>query len=33
MMTEKTVRGIHFVHEDSPNEIGRAIAGWMGALG
>jgi haloalkane dehalogenase len=30
-LTEKTVAGIHFVHEDSPNEIGRAIADWMGA--
>jgi len=27
------VRGIHFVQEDSPDEIGRAIAGWMRALG
>jgi haloalkane dehalogenase len=33
VLTEKTVRGIHFVQEDSPDEIGRAIAGWMGALG
>lgn len=24
-----TVPGIHFVQEDSPDEIGRAIAGWM----
>ena len=31
--TEVTVRGVHFVQEDSPDEIGRAIAGWMGALG
>ena len=31
--TEVTVAGIHFVQEDSPDEIGRAIAGWMGALG
>jgi haloalkane dehalogenase len=23
------VAGIHFVQEDSPDEIGRAIAGWM----
>jgi hypothetical protein len=30
MLTEKTVRGIHFVQEDSPDEIGQAIAGWMG---
>jgi haloalkane dehalogenase len=27
--TEVTVKGIHFVQEDSPDEIGRAIAGWM----
>jgi haloalkane dehalogenase len=32
-LTEKTVKGIHFVQEDSPDEIGQAIAGWMGALG
>src|SRR5262249_60578918 len=32
-LTEKTVAGIHFVQEDSPDEIGRAIADWMGALG
>jgi haloalkane dehalogenase len=32
-VTEKTVAGIHFVQEDSPDEIGRAIAGWMGTLG
>ena len=30
--TEVTVAGVHFVQEDSPNEIGRAIAGWMGEL-
>ncbi|MFJ2021640.1 haloalkane dehalogenase [Streptomyces nodosus] len=30
--TEVTVPGIHFVQEDSPDEIGRAIADWMGAL-
>jgi haloalkane dehalogenase len=30
--TEVTVAGIHFLQEDSPAEIGRAIAGWMGAL-
>src|SRR6185503_15911130 len=28
-LTEKTVAGIHFVQEDSPDEIGRAIARWM----
>jgi haloalkane dehalogenase len=30
---EVTVAGVHFVQEDSPDEIGRAIAGWMRALG
>ena len=30
--TEVTVRGVHFVQEDSPDEIGQAIAGWMGTL-
>jgi len=29
VLTEKTVRGVHFVQEDSPDEIGRAIAGWV----
>jgi hypothetical protein len=24
-----TVSGVHFIQEDSPDEIGRAIAGWM----
>lgn len=31
--TEVTVAGIHFVQEDSPDEIGQAIADWMEALG
>src|SRR6185436_835841 len=31
--TEVTVSGIHFLQEDSPDEIGRAIADWMGTLG
>jgi len=31
--TEVTVAGLHFIQEDSPNEIGRAIANWMGTLG
>jgi haloalkane dehalogenase len=31
--TEVTVKGVHFVQEDSPDEIGRAIASWMGTLG
>jgi haloalkane dehalogenase len=30
--TEAPVAGIHFLQEDAPDEIGRAIAGWMGAL-
>lgn len=30
--TEVTIRGVHFVQEDSPDEIGRAIAEWMKAL-
>ena len=32
-LTEKTVAGVYFVQEDSPDEIGRAIAGWMPAPG
>src|SRR6516162_7712391 len=31
--TEVTVAGLHFVQEDSPDEIGRAISDWMGTLG
>ena len=31
--TEVTVAGVHYVQEDSPNEIGRAIDSWMGTLG
>jgi len=27
--TEVTVKGIHFVQEDSPDDIGRAIADWL----
>jgi len=27
-----TVPGVHFLEKDSPDEIGQAIAGWMGAL-
>lgn len=30
---EVTVAGVHFVQEDSPDEIGRAVADWMDALG
>jgi haloalkane dehalogenase len=29
---EVNVAGLHFVQEDSPEEIGRAISDWMGAL-
>ena len=32
-LTEKTVAGIHFVQEDSPDEIGKAIVDWMKTLG
>jgi haloalkane dehalogenase len=32
-LAEVTVAGIHFLQEDAPDAIGRAIAGWMGALG
>ena len=31
--TEVTVPGIHFIQEDSPDEIGRAIAEWFRTLG
>jgi len=31
--TEVTVAGLHFLQEDSPHEIGQAIADWMRALG
>jgi haloalkane dehalogenase len=31
--TEVVVAGVHFVQEDSPDEIGKAIADWMGTLG
>lgn len=31
--SEVTVAGVHYVQEDSPDEIGRAIADWMTALG
>ncbi len=30
--TEVTVKGVHFIQEDSPNEIGQAIAGWYQEL-
>jgi haloalkane dehalogenase len=32
-LTEVRVAGRHYVQEDSPDEIGLIIAGWMGALG
>ena len=31
--TETTVKGIHFIQEDSPDEIGAAIAAWVEQLG
>jgi haloalkane dehalogenase len=31
--TEVTVRGLHFLPEDSPHEIGSAVATWLRALG
>lgn len=31
-LTEVTVPGSHFVQEDSPHEIGRALAGWISSL-
>ena len=31
--TEVTVPGNHFVQEDSPDEIGRAIADWLAGIG
>lgn len=31
-LTEVTVRGSHFVQEDSPHEIGQAIADWLATL-
>jgi haloalkane dehalogenase len=30
--TEVTVRGIHFLQEDSPDEIGQTIARWVKTL-
>jgi haloalkane dehalogenase len=29
---EVTVRGKHFLQEDSPHDIGQAIAGWLARL-
>ena len=31
-LTEKTVAGVHFAQEDSPDEIGRAVAAWVSTL-
>jgi haloalkane dehalogenase len=31
--TETTVTGRHFVQEDSPDDIGRAIAAWLPTIG
>ena len=31
--TEVTVAGSHFIQEDSPDEIGQAIASWLGGMG
>jgi haloalkane dehalogenase len=30
--TEVTVKGVHFIQEDSPDEIGKAIANWMASI-
>jgi haloalkane dehalogenase len=30
--TEVTVSGLHFLQEDAPDEIGRAIADWLPAI-
>jgi haloalkane dehalogenase len=32
-LTEVKIAGRHYVQEDSPDEIGRAVASWMGKLG
>ena len=32
-VTEATVAGLHYCHEDSPGEMGRAIAEWYASLG
>lgn len=32
-LTEVTVKGLHYCHEDSPDEIGRALAEWYKGLG
>ena len=30
---EVTVKGTHFIQEDSPEEIGQAVAGWLRGIG
>ena len=30
--TEVTVAGVHYLQEDSPDDIGRAVDAWMRAL-
>ncbi len=30
--TETTVRGVHFIQEDSPDEIGRAVRDWLAGI-
>ena len=30
---EVTVPGYHFIQEDSPTEIGQAVADWLASLG
>jgi haloalkane dehalogenase len=30
--TEITVKGLHFIQEDSPAEIGQAVAAWLGGI-
>ena len=32
-LTEVTVSGRHYIQEDSPDEIGQAVASWMKAVG
>ena len=29
---EVTVKGVHFIQEDSPHEIGRALADWYRSI-
>lgn len=31
-LREVTVRGLHFLQEDSPHEIGRATADWLASV-